>query len=314
MIAVSVVIPYYNREEWLRDALASVLAQTLDDFEVIVVDDGSDERPGFLDEQADPRIRYVRQEHRGASAARNHGIRLARGQYVAFLDADDAFLPEKLSFQVGAMETRPDLPLSHTSYRRMDAMGNDLEEIRSGAFSGKVYPGIVMQCPIATPTVMVRREALEREELAFEESVTIGEDVIMWTDVARQHEIMGIDRTLTKVRVHGRNAFADPDAQYRGGVEILRHAFRTDPGLGFLFRRRALARICSTTGHMFLEHRKRGAALRWIARSVAYWPFDRTTLLLLPRLLLPARIRRTLRRVRDSVSGRSDRSRVDQGR
>jgi len=313
MSFISVVIPYYNRADWLKTAVGSVLAQTFPDFEVIVVDDGSEELPRFLDGAGDPRIRYVRQEHRGASAARNHGIRLARGKYVAFLDADDLFLPEKLEVQVGRMEARPDVPLSHTSYRRMDAVGNDLEEIRSGTFGGWVYPGIVTRCPIATPTVMVRRETLAQQGFAFEESVRIGEDVILWIDVARRHEILGIDRTLTKVRVHGRNAFSDPEAQYRGSIEILRHAFRKDAGFGFSFRRRSLARVCSSGGHGFLGQGNRKEALRCFARGAAYWPLDPGNLSILLRLLLPERIKPALRRLRDAVRRGDDRLRKNRG-
>jgi glycosyltransferase involved in cell wall biosynthesis len=313
MSVVSVVIPYYNREEWLRPAVESVLGQTFPDFEIIVVDDGSEEVPRFLEGGGDPRIRYVRQEHRGASAARNHGIRLARGKYIAFLDADDIFLSEKLEVQVGRMEARSDVPLSHTSYRRMDAVGNDLEEIRSGTFGGRVYPGIVTRCPIATPTVMVRRETLARQGLAFEESVRIGEDVILWIDVARRHEILGIDRTLTKVRVHGRNAFSDPEALYRGSIEILRHAFRKDTEFGFSFRRRALARVCSSGGHGFLGLGKRKEALRCFARSVAYWPLDPGNLSILLRLFIPERVKPALRRLRDAVRGGGEKLRGNGG-
>lgn len=309
MTLVSVVIPFYNRAEWLKPAVESVLTQTFSDFEVIVVDDGSEEDSGFLEWAGDLRVRYVRQEHRGAAAARNRGIQLARGKYIAFLDADDVFLPEKLQVQVSQMEARPDIPLSHTSYWRMDAKGNDLEVIRSGTFGGKVYPGIVTQCPIATPTVMVRRDALARQGLAFEESVRIGEDAILWIEVARRHEILGIDRTLSKVRLHGRNAYSDPEAQYRGGIEILRHAFRKDAGLGFSFRRRALAGAYLSAGQLFLRQRRRREGLRCVARGAAYWPFDRGNLFILLRLVLPQRIRTALKRLRDAVRGSDDRLR-----
>ncbi len=312
MTVVSVVIPYYNRAEWLKPAVDSVLVQTFPDFEVIVVDDGSEEHPG-PDLAADPRVRYVRREHRGASAARNYGIRLARGKYVAFLDADDVFLPEKLQVQVGQMEARPDIPLSHTSYGRMDAAGNDLEDIRSGTFGGRVYPGIVTWCPIATPTVMVRRETLARQSLSFDESVGLGEDTILWIDVARRHEILGIDRILTKVRIHGRNAFSDPVAQYRGGMEVLRQAFRKDTGFGFYFRKRALAGVCSSVGLLYLQQGQRDRALRFFARAAAYWPFDPGILITLLRLILPQRIRMALRRLRGAVRGSNDQLRRGPG-
>jgi glycosyltransferase involved in cell wall biosynthesis len=101
----SVVVPVYNRADEIEAALRSVLAQTEQDFEVLVIDDGSSDDPasvvaGF----GDPRIRCVRQENRGGSAARNHGIDLARGRFVAFLDSDDRFLPEHLATMRALLE------------------------------------------------------------------------------------------------------------------------------------------------------------------------------------------------------------------
>jgi hypothetical protein len=158
---------------------------------------------------------------------------------------------------------------------------------------------------------MVRPETLARHGLAFDESVGIGADVILWIDVARRYKILGIDRTLTKVTVHERNAFSDPWAQYRGGMVVLRHAFSEDADLGFAFRRRALAGVCSSAGHLLLQQGQRNRALRLFARAAAYWPLDLRTLSLLSRLLLPARIRTVLKRLRGAVRGSDYRPRRD---
>jgi hypothetical protein len=301
MTEVSVVIPYFNRAQWLELAVDSVLGQTFQDFEVIVVDDGSEERTVLRDSATDPRIRYVRQEHQGASAARNHGVRLARGKYVAFLDADDLFEPNKLTVQVGQMQDMPDVALSHTSYRRIDATGNDLEDVRSGTFSGVVYPSIVTQCPIATPTVMVRKDVFDAQGLEFPESVASGEDTMLWIDFARWNRILGIDQVLAKVRIHGRNAYSNPRVQYEAGLEILERAFQRDPSFPLAFRRRALARVCIAAGHSFLLQGDRSRALRCVARGVAFWPFDSRSVLFFAVLLLPHKVRMGLRRLRNRV-------------
>lgn len=105
----SVVIPVYNRAELLRGALESVRAQSCQDFEIVVVDDGSTDDPAKTAAAfADPRIRCVRQDNRGASAARNRGIDLARGRYVAFLDSDDCFLPHHLERMARLLENTTD--------------------------------------------------------------------------------------------------------------------------------------------------------------------------------------------------------------
>jgi glycosyltransferase involved in cell wall biosynthesis len=106
---VSIIVPVYNRRDMLRRALMSIQQQTFADFEVVVVDDGSDDSPEkVVEELRDPRFRSIRQERSGASSARNHGIRITAAPFVAFLDSDDEWLPEKLERQIAALE-RTDL-------------------------------------------------------------------------------------------------------------------------------------------------------------------------------------------------------------
>lgn len=141
MPTVSVVVPVHNRISWAVEAVRSVLDQTYADFEVVVVDDGSTEDPTPL-RVADERVRYVRQENRGASAARNLGLGLARGRYVAFLDADDLFVPGKLERQATVMEGRPDVAISHTSYLLMDHEGRDIGRYARAGTPGACTPDL----------------------------------------------------------------------------------------------------------------------------------------------------------------------------
>jgi glycosyltransferase involved in cell wall biosynthesis len=297
--AVSVIVPFRGRIPWVREAVDSVLAQSIGNFEIILVDDGSEESASFLNEFQDDRIRYIRQNPSGPAAARNSGIRVAMGKYIAFLDSDDLFLPDKLEIQLRLMEERPDIVFSHTSYVRMDVVGKDLERIDSGKFTGRVYPRIVTHCPIATPTVMVRRDILG--ELNFEESVRVGEDVILWTQIARSHDIMGIDRPLTRVRVHGRNAFAEPGDQYHGNMNILRHAFRNDRSFNAEFRREAFVRICKAGGNGYLMKGEKREALKCFLKGLSYRPLDSEMISNLIRLIVPERARPALRRIRDRI-------------
>ena len=242
MPAVSVIIPVYNRMRWLVEAVESVLAQTFADFEVIVVDDGSSEPMTLpVGIAADARVRSVRQPHRGASAARNQGIASAKGRLIAFLDSDDLFLPHKLERQVDQMARRPDVCFSHTSYLTMNSGGQEIRTIESGGFGGRVYPLIVTQCPIATPTVMIRREALR--ELKFDESVYPGEDLLLWTQLARRGEVLGIQEPLTAVRMHGDNAADDLEKQVETRIYLLRRAMAEDPALGARFGEAAIAKV-----------------------------------------------------------------------
>jgi len=125
--AVSVVIPSYNRAAVLGRAINSVIAQTFDDWEIVLVDDGStDDTDALLARYADrlgPKLRVIRQENAGAAAARNRGIDAARGVFVAFLDSDDEFLPDKLQRQIELFRIRPELGLVYSDYSFVDLKG-----------------------------------------------------------------------------------------------------------------------------------------------------------------------------------------------
>ena len=226
----------------MREAVQSVLAQTSTDFEIILIDDGSTEPidlPANI--KADQRIIYNRQPHRGASAARNHGISLAKGKYIAFLDSDDLFLPQKLERQLSYMEQHPYACFSHTSYMTMNSEGQYIQTIESGTFIGRVYPLVIIQCPIATPTVMIRKNILR--DLKFDESIYPGEDNIFWIQIGKRYELFGINEPLTMVRLHGRNAAYDLHREVVGRIQIINYAVKRDPTMGFLFHRMSIVKV-----------------------------------------------------------------------
>ncbi|HEY9696827.1 MAG TPA: glycosyltransferase [Trichocoleus sp.] len=123
---VSVIIPSYNCDRYLGQAIDSVLHQTFTDYEVIVIDDGSTDNTAAVLEHYGDRIRAVRQKNQGVALARNHGIGLAQGEWIAFLDADDFFFPDKLAAQIAVVEAEPTLGIVHSGWQRVDAEGNVL--------------------------------------------------------------------------------------------------------------------------------------------------------------------------------------------
>lgn len=123
---VSVVIPAYNCDRYITTAIDSVLAQTYQNVEIIVVDDGSSDSTPTILRQYGNRIRAVRQPNRGVAIARNHGISLAQGEWIAFLDADDAFLPNKLSTQLAFADIHSHLGIVHSGWRRVNSTGDVL--------------------------------------------------------------------------------------------------------------------------------------------------------------------------------------------
>lgn len=126
MPLVSVVIPVYNGERFLRESLESVFAQTFHDYEIVCVDDGSTDGSCSSLKQYGVRVRVIQQANAGQSAARNEGVRQASGAFVAFLDQDDRWYPSKLAQQVAVMNAEPDVVLAHCNYDRMDSDGRVL--------------------------------------------------------------------------------------------------------------------------------------------------------------------------------------------
>ena len=127
---VSVIIPAYNCEDYIVQAVESVLMQEDCLVEIVIIDDGSTDKTEEVLKPYDDRLRYVKQKNQGVAAARNHGIAIARGDYVAFLDADDYFLPEKLALQSQMLDKRPDIGIIHSGWQRVDHLGNKLLDVR----------------------------------------------------------------------------------------------------------------------------------------------------------------------------------------
>jgi glycosyltransferase involved in cell wall biosynthesis len=278
MPTVSVILPTYNRATLVMEAIASVLAQTYSDYEIIIVDDGSTDntrevlRP-LIDEG---RINYVYQENAGLSAARNHGIRLAKGKYIAFLDSDDLFMPTKLEKQVVALDENPEVAFVHSGYSKFDNSGRDLGYRDTSVISGWVYPEILLQWSvlIAVPCVLVRASILG-DVNGFDENMGWAEDLDLWRRISMCCPIMVIPEVLTKVRSHSGNISGDKTLAATAFRIYLNKAFAEDPDLGPVFRRRALAKMYANTGHNLLgegepEHMK--LVREYSARAIGYWP------------------------------------------
>jgi glycosyltransferase involved in cell wall biosynthesis len=230
---ITVIIPFYNRIPYVLESIKSVQAQTYRNFELLLIDDGSTEDVSQVKQLAaeDPRIVYVKQENEGVSVARNRGIAIARGEYIAFLDSDDLFHPEKLEKQLQFMKEGL-WDFSHTSYQQINLAGKPLKIVDTSRMSGKVFPRIMSCCCLATPTVMIRKEILS-EERRFKNNIGIGEDVCLWIDLAYEHPFGCVTKPLTKVRVSENSAANDRSKQITGIFNILEHIIRNPRYLAY---------------------------------------------------------------------------------
>jgi glycosyltransferase involved in cell wall biosynthesis len=197
---ISVIIPTYNRAAFLERAIASVLAQGCVCGELIVVDDGStDASPKVVERIAATArlpIRLLRQENRGAAAARNTGIRAARGRLLAFLDSDDWWLPGKLDLQVAAMNEHPGALISHTReiwFRHGRRVNQKKKHDPPG---GDIFAASLLMCVVGMSTVMARRELFDRYGV-FDETLPCCEDYDLWLRVGCREPFLLVPQALT---------------------------------------------------------------------------------------------------------------------
>jgi glycosyltransferase involved in cell wall biosynthesis len=205
MPKVSVIIPTCNRAQFLRSAIESVRKQTFQDFEIIVVDDASnDETPETVRSFADGRVRYLRRESkRGQGATRNDGIREARGEYIALLDDDDEWLPTKLQKQVALLSALPnEVGLIYTGFFRIDASSKRVLSEVTPTERGKVFHALGRGNWIGTcSTVLLRRSCFDKAGL-FDEDLASGADYDMWLRIAKEFEVDFINEQLVFYNVH----------------------------------------------------------------------------------------------------------------
>lgn len=194
-LSVSVIIPTYNRGWILKEAIDSVLAQKNADFELIVVDDGStDDTPDLLNSYGED-ICVIRQSNKGVSAARNRGIDAAVGQYIAFLDSDDLWLPKKLSAQLDFFRSRPDALICQTEeiWIRKGVRVNPKKRHKKP--SGMIFEPSLSLCLVSPSAVMIGRTLLD-EVGTFDENLRVCEDYDLWLRIACQYPIYLIDTPL----------------------------------------------------------------------------------------------------------------------
>jgi glycosyltransferase involved in cell wall biosynthesis len=227
---ISAVIPGYNYARFLAEAIESALAQTQPVHEIIVVDDGSTDDTPAVARQYEGKVRYVRTENRGVSNARNTGAALATGEAVAFLDADDRWLPRKIELQTAAFAAHPDAGLIHAGSRVFD------DEAQQHLCEFSVQPeldvhALIRCCSISASSVVVRRSVLEKVG-SFDPQLVGTEDWDMWLRIALEHRIVGMPEVLVEYRSHGRSLSGHATRQFQNSMAVLDKAQRLHPGCG----------------------------------------------------------------------------------
>ncbi len=208
---ISIIMPVYNAERFVAEAIESVLAQTLTDWELIIVDDGStDATPGVLKRYADPRILMIRQENKGEGSARNTGLDVARGSYIGFLDADDMYLPDALASLSDYLSAHASVGVVYSDALICNSQMRPLmrlTEHRPACPEGNILEFVVLTSSIIVvpACTMARRETIQGAQLHFDPSLVIGTDWDFWIQIARVARFGYLNKVTCKYRIHGNN-------------------------------------------------------------------------------------------------------------
>ncbi|RED19578.1 GT2 family glycosyltransferase [Flavobacterium cutihirudinis] len=208
---VSIIIPTYNRAFYLKLTLDSIIQQTFQDFEIIVVDDGTPNNDNFLLCKQYEKLRYIKIENSGGPAKpRNVGIKGANGKYIAFVDDDDLWMPHKLEKQVEILVNNPEFGLVHCCCETIDENGNLKNKIigrpgNSHVKHGNVALRMIGNWTLMTSSVLLSKDVIEMVGLFNEEMPPAGEDTEYWTRCSFFTKFYYADESLVRYRVHNHN-------------------------------------------------------------------------------------------------------------
>lgn len=229
---ISVITPTYNRADYVTQAIDSILNQTYTNIELHVIDDGStDNTPEVMARyDSDPRVHYYRQPNAGQGAATNRGISLARGEYIAFLDADDLWIPEKLELQVKAMQEKSDIAILYSPCYCIDEKNQVIGARMGPLYEGHVTGRLFVENFIPFGSALVKKECFERLG-AFDESLVTGLDYELWLRFSTCYLFGYIDIPTLHYRLWGGQITVNGIRVYENGIKIMRKFLRLFPGM-----------------------------------------------------------------------------------
>jgi glycosyltransferase involved in cell wall biosynthesis len=297
---VSVIVAAYNYDRYLGGALESVLNQTCRNLEVIVVDDGSTDRTAEVVRRylRDPRVRYYRTDHVGQPKAKNTGIRLARAPLVAFLDADDLWLPAKLERQLALFRRDRVLGVAYTRRLVIDGQGREVEYEHPAMHRGMILDALFRSNAfVCFSSVMVRRAVLDDVGL-FDESLALAIDYDLWLRVGLRYRFDYVDTPLVQYRTGHANLSRRAEERLITVSRIMERFLVAHGGGAFVSPAVVRRARAETAYHIALALRERSRlrALPWYLRSVSLCPHYALAWQGLASLPLPEAIRRGLRR------------------
>jgi glycosyltransferase involved in cell wall biosynthesis len=291
MAKFDIVVPAYNAERYLAAALEGVLAQTCEDWRILLVNDGSTDHTAEIAASYQARIGekmlVISQPNAGLPAARNAALHVATAEYIAILDADDIWFPCRLAESLKSLEQRPQAGLSYGVVTRIDENDHPFStsSLHPQHAEGNVAPYIYMRTiDLPCPTITFRRRCLE-EVGFFDETMRATEDRDMWLRIALRHEIVAIPRILAYYRTSLQSMSGDMNRMSAAQLRFIRKHYG-GPGCGRVQRAIATSRVYKQRAEGWKFRHRPWLALGNALRAFALWPFSQDNIRTAASLLL----------------------------
>ena len=274
MPTLSVIIHTYNNEKFIAETVESVLNQTYKDYEIIVVDDGSVDgtRDALIPYMQ--KIRYHYKENGGIASAKNAGIGLSETEFVAFLDHDDLWVPDKLKIQMECFNENPQAGLVYAKYTSFRD-GKELRTKPEKGYSGWIFKELLSKSFIQTSTVVVKRECLDAVG-PYDETFSLGDEYDMFLRIARKFQCGFVDKGLTRYRVHDTNASNNDflfDNENLGVYKKVYNNFTDIDGVEKKILRKRIARYSMKVAEGLYRQGKQEESKKYQMEANNYLPF-----------------------------------------
>jgi len=279
MPKVDVIIPAYNAAKYLPAAIESVVAQTFEDWRIVLVDDGSTDDTAavvapFI-EQLGPKLEYIKQVNRGLPATRNTAIANSSAEFLALLDADDVWLPGRLSESLKYFEGHPEVGLTYGYNDRIDPEGNVIDTFdrpqKNGV--GRIAPYIYMRkVDLCCPTITFRRKCVD-EVGPFDESLRATEDRDLWIRIALRYEVALVPKLIAHYRMSPNSMSTDSGRMLRAQLQFIEKYYGA-PGCGMVARQIALGQVYKQHAVALGAGQRPWTGLASLLRAFLLYPLD----------------------------------------
>jgi glycosyltransferase involved in cell wall biosynthesis len=274
MPKVSVIIPAYNAMKYLPQTVESALLQTLTDIEIVIVNDGSsDGIVEWASQITDPRVKFISQPNQGTATARNTGITQSKGEYIAFLDADDIWEPTKLEKQAQCLDNNPLVGLVDAWAAFIDEDGKPTGYVMKPTTEGDVFRQIVEACESTVccgSSPMIRRSCFDNIGLFDRDSYI--EDIDMWLRIARHYHYGVVKEPLLRYRLHDSNKSKDCESMLRGFRQLIEKTYQSLPTEVLYLRARTYGRLYVFLAGRAIENQDPNLAIYYLKQATRQYP------------------------------------------